>query len=271
MHTLQGRNAWRCSARCYPGQWQRLNGPRVQSPPESAPERPPKADVDLWCLPYHKLKYLPRTFRLFLDSKVVVGWCSAQMTCNDNVQFCCNEQAFENLVKVMNNNNWKPVDGQWASWTSRYWNGTADYLAVRARRARTDRWGWLRKTPLREDAQLIGWADGSAAGDAGGFGWVIVSRGPNRASIELEGVGGGWAPQMNSMSSENLGFLGLSEGLSRRTSGLEVRENWGGCPAELCGKTYKIILHQLRLPKTGQWRNDDEEHILDYLYDCKWH
>ena len=163
------------------------------------------------------------------------------------------------------------MDGHWVSWTSRYWNATADYLADQARRARTDRWGWLRPTPLRHDAQLIGWADGSAAGDAGGFGWVLVSRGPNRTSLELEGVGGGWGPQMNSMSSENLCFLGLSEGLSRRTSGLPVPENWGNASKMSGGETYRRIVHSLRPPDTGQWRNDDGEHILDYLYDCNWH
>ena len=129
----------------------------------------------------------------------------------------------------------------------------------------------LRPTPLRHDAQLIGWADGSAPGDAGGFGWVLVSRGPNRTSLELEGVGGGWGPQMNSMSSENLGFLGLSEGLSRRTSGPQVPEHWGECPNDVWGETYKIIMYQLRPPDTGQWRIYDGEHILDFLYDCNWH
>ena len=79
MHTLQGRNAWRSSARCYPGQWQRLNGVRVQSPPETVSERPPNANVDLWCLPYHKLKYLLRTFSFFLDSIVVI-WALHQPT-----------------------------------------------------------------------------------------------------------------------------------------------------------------------------------------------
>lgn len=193
------------------------------------------------------------------------------MTCNDPTQLSCIEQAVERLVKVMNENQWKPQNGQWASWISRYWNGAADYLADRARRARVDRWGWLRDGPLHEEAQLIGWADGSAAGDAGAFGRVIASRGSNRASIQLEGVGGGWAPQMNSMSSDNLGFLGGSEGLHRRTSGLKVPDSWGECPNELWGDTYSNILHQLRRPEAGQWRNDDEDHILDSLYGCKWH
>ena len=148
--------------------------------------------------------------------------------------------------------NGKPQDCQWASWISRYWNGTADYLADRARRARTDRWGWLRDGPLHEEAQLIGWADGSAAGDAGAFGWVIASRGSTRGSIQLEGVGGGWAPQMNSMSSEHLGFLGFPEGLHRRASGLKVPDSLGECPNEVLGETCCIILHQLRPPKAGK-------------------
>ena len=163
---------------------------------------------------------------------------------------------------------WSPVGGAWVSWVSRYFNQTADWLAAQALTAQTACWGWLRQGPVPSTSQVIGWSDGTSSAD-GAFGWAIVSRGACLNSVTLEGVGGGFTPQCDSMMVESLGFLSLSEALKHRLDNQLPPRSRGTCPQALRTTTYAKIVKELTRPPTGPWASDDAN-VLAQMYECDW-
>ena len=151
---------------------------------------------------------------------------------------------------------------------SRYFNQTADWLASVSLQGQASYWGWLRRGPLFPTAQVIGWSDGTSS-TGGAFGWILISRGPTLCDVTLEGVGGGYAPQCDSMMAESLGFLGMSEAIKRRTQDIDTPRTWGACPAEVWTAAYARILKQLRRPTTGPWASECDS-ALEHLYNCQW-
>ena len=69
--TPSGREAWRKARREYPWQWLVKSGKLSEEEREKKRCNFCRPTMPLWCLPYHKLEYRSRTFRLFLDSAIV--------------------------------------------------------------------------------------------------------------------------------------------------------------------------------------------------------
>ena len=137
--------------------------------------------------------------------------------------------------------------------------------------ARSPAWGWVRRGEISKRLQVLGWSDGSAKGSAGAFGWVLVSRGTSMMDLTLEGVGGGWAPDMDSCGAEALGALALTEALRLRAGNLPRPRGWAECPSEVWTQTYNRVLQQTRAPPTSKWGLlEDEGFILEQLYENNW-
>ena len=227
-----------------------------------------RPSMDLWNLPYYQLSYQPNTFRIFVDSRVLAGCTAGQMKCRDEVLFACLDGIINNLVQVLSTDQWQPLEGVWTTWVSRYFNGAADKLAGTAAQLAQSEWGWLRMGPLPERAQILAWSDGSC-GRAEGHGWLIASRGGEGDGITLEGVGGGSTQARESMHSEALGLLGLSEGLKRRVLQMGTPAGWGQCPQQVWTEAYASLLHQLRRPRAGPYSISNTLNI-ESLYEVAW-
>ena len=117
---------------------------------------------------------------------------------------------------------------------------------------------------------MLGWSDGSSKASAGAFGWCLVSRGSSITDLTLEGVGGGWAPEMDSCGAEVLGALAISEALRLRAGNHDPPAGWQECPTDIWTACYSRLLRQIRAPPTTRWAQNDESHILEYLYDMDW-
>ena len=89
--------------------------------------------------------------------------------------------------------------------------------------------------------------------------------------LTLEGVGGGWAPDMASCGAEALGALALTEALRLRAGNLARARGWAECPSEVWTETYGRVLRQTRAPPTSKWgQQEDEGFILEQLYENNW-
>ena len=191
------------------------------------------------------------------------------MQCNSASHFCCLDMVVNNLVHVMSTTSFRPLNGAWCSWLSRWHNATADWLAAQAMQARTASWGWLRPGPIPAGAQLVGWSDGSSlCGAAGSWGFVFISRGADPTEVVLEAIGGGYSSQVDSLAAECLGSLALSEALRLRVDGHDIPRHWGQCPADVWANGYARTLHQIRIPPT--WAREDS-HNINSLYNISWH
>ena len=45
---------------------------------------------------------------------------------------------------------------------------------------------------------------------------------------------------------------------------------WQECPTDIWTACYSRLLRQIRAPPTTRWAQNDESHILEYLYDMDW-